>query len=113
MQNELNIGIVGAGGFAAFADRAFLQIPGIRVVAVTDVNKASVTQLANELDAKVYADYSTLLADSSIDLVYIATPPYLHYAHSKQALEAGKHVICEKPAALNNLLNSSMVYSFK
>lgn len=100
MQNELNIGIVGAGGFAAFAAKAFLKIPGIRIIAVTDVQAAVATQLANELEAKVYTDYNALLENSDIQLVYIATPPYLHYAQSKQALEAGKHVICEKPAAL-------------
>lgn len=100
MQNKLNVGIIGAGGFAAFAARAFLRIPGVRVIAVTDVHAAAATKLADELDAKIYNDYSALLDNTNIDLVYIATPPYLHYAQSKQALKAGKHVICEKPAAL-------------
>ena len=100
MHNELHIGIIGAGGFAAFAAKAFLQINGVRIVAVMDVNELAATYLAGELGAKVYTDYSALLENTNIDLVYIATPPYLHYAQSKQALEAGKHVICEKPAAL-------------
>ena len=100
MNNKLNIGIVGAGGFAAFAARAFLKIPGIHIIAINDVNVSTATQLASDLGAKVYTDYSLLLADPNINLVYIATPPYLHYAQSKQALAAGKHVICEKPAAL-------------
>lgn len=100
MSNALNIGIVGAGGFAAFAAKAFLQINGVRIIAVMDVNESAAKQLAHELEAKAYTDYSALLENTSIDLVYIATPPYLHYAQSKQALEAGKHVICEKPAAL-------------
>ena len=99
--NELNIGIVGAGGFASFAARAFLQIKGVRVISVADVHESAATQLAHELNAKVYTNYSSLLADTGVDLVYIATPPYLHYAQSKQALAAGKHVICEKPAALH------------
>ncbi len=100
MNNKLNIGIVGAGGFAAFAAKAFLKIPGVRVIAITDVNLLAAEQLASELEAKIYNNYSLLLADTNINLIYIATPPYLHYAQSKQALEAGKHVICEKPAAL-------------
>ena len=55
--------------------------------------------MANELNAKAYM-IMKFLKDETIDLVYIATPPFLHYQQSKMALIAGKHVICEKPAAL-------------
>ena len=96
----LNIGIIGAGAFAAFAAKAFLKITGIKIIAVTDINKDAATQMAKENDANVYADLKTFLEDENIDLVYIATPPFLHYQQSKMALTAGKHVICEKPAAL-------------
>ncbi len=96
----MNIGIVGAGGFADFAAKAFLQVEGIHIIGVTDINEASACQMADELKADIYPNYDDLLADSRISLVYIATPPYLHYPQSKMALEAGRHVICEKPAAL-------------
>jgi predicted dehydrogenase len=99
-KSELTIGIVGAGAFAAFASKAFLQVPGIRVVAVADTNLTSARQLAGTLSAKAYSDYESLLRDTSISLVYVSTPPYFHYSQSKAALLAGKHVICEKPAAL-------------
>jgi predicted dehydrogenase len=99
-RSELTIGIVGAGAFAAFASKAFLQVSGIKVVAVADTNSISAQHLADDLSAKVYSDYESLLRDSSISLVYISTPPNLHYSQSKAALLAGKHVICEKPAAL-------------
>lgn len=46
---------------------------------------------------KIYTDYEELLADSEIDMIYVALPNSLHYSYSKQALLAGKHVICEKP----------------
>lgn len=96
----LNIGIVGAGGFAAFAVKNFLQVPGVKIIAVTDTNPAVAEKLATENDAKVYTDLEAFLNAENIDLVYIATPPFLHYEQSKSALLAGKHVICEKPAAL-------------
>jgi len=96
----LNIAVIGAGGFAAFAVKSFLQIPGIKVIAVTDIDKEAAAQMAKVNQANVYADVTTLLEDDAIDLVYIATPPFLHYQQSKMALIAGKHVICEKPAAL-------------
>ncbi len=98
--SELAIGIVGAGGFAAFSSKAFLKVPGIKVAAVADTNSISAQHLAGELSAKAYSDYESFLQDSSIELVYISTPPCLHYSQSKAALSAGKHVICEKPAAL-------------
>jgi predicted dehydrogenase len=100
MINELHIGIAGAGSFANFAVQAFLKSSGIRVVAVTDINNAAAQQLANEFGLKVYNEFEKLIADENIHLIYIATPPFLHYGQSRLALLAGKHVICEKPAAL-------------
>ncbi len=65
-----------------------------------DVDKDAATNLAKGNDAHVYNDLKTFLEDENVDVVYIATPPFLHYQQSKMALAAGKHVICEKPAAL-------------
>ncbi len=97
---NLNIGIVGAGGFAQFAATAFLKVSGIKIVAVTDINEAIARQMAAAFSTAVYVDYEMILKEKNIDLVYIATPPFLHYEQSKMALMTGKHVICEKPAAL-------------
>ena len=99
---QLNIGIIGAGGFAGFAAKAFLKVPGIHVVAVTDIDQHKAAQMADELGAVMHKDLPTFLSDTRIALVYIATPPFLHYQQSKMALLAGKHVICEKPAALRS-----------
>ncbi len=100
---KLNIGIIGAGGFAEFAAKAFLKVEGIHIVGVTDINESSAHRMAEELKAVVYRDDAQLVSDDHIDLVYIASPPYLHYRQSMMALEAGKHVICEKPAALRTI----------
>ena len=97
---SLNVGIIGAGSFATFAAAAFLKIEGVKIVAITDLNEQTGKQFAAELQAKFYTAYQELLMDDKIALVYIATPPFLHYEISKNALLAGKHVICEKPAAL-------------
>lgn len=98
---ELYIGIVGAGGFACFAAEAFSSTAGVKISAVHDVNEKAAAQLATNFGASVFHSYSELLQSENIDLIYIATPPFLHYSQSRQALLAGKHVICEKPAALN------------
>jgi len=100
LKDKLNIGVIGAGGFATFAVKAFLQIPGVKIIAVSDINITVAEQMAKKHNAIVYADLESLLGYKEIDLVYIATPPFLHYTQSKMALLAGKHVICEKPAAL-------------
>jgi predicted dehydrogenase len=97
----LNIGIVGAGGFAHFAAKAFLKTGGVTIMGIADINVSAAREMAIGLKAKVYVDYEMLLKDADINLVYIATPPFLHYPQSKMALLAGKHVICEKPAALH------------
>jgi predicted dehydrogenase len=101
VKNELGIGIVGAGGFAGFAAKAFSLIPGVKIIAVTDINENAALQMGNELNIKVYHNnYGEFLQDNGIDLVYIATPPCYHYEQTRMALLAGRNVICEKPAAL-------------
>ena len=99
---QLNIGIIGAGGFAGFAAKAFSTVPGIQVIAVTDIDQHKAVLMADELGAVMHKDLPTFLSDTRIALVYIATPPFLHYQQSKMALLAGKHVVCEKPAALKS-----------
>ncbi len=97
---NLNVGLIGAGGFARFAIKAFSKVPGIRTVAVMDVNKESARQMGDEFGLEVFDEFEDLLKSEKTDLIYIATPPFLHYVQAKKALMAGKHVICEKPAAL-------------
>jgi predicted dehydrogenase len=97
---ELHIGVVGAGGFAKFAVTAFLRVPGIKLVAITDIDPGAARTMADEFNLAIYKDLGHLLTSAPVQLIYIATPPYLHYAQSRMALMAGKHVICEKPAAL-------------
>ncbi len=99
--DELSIGILGAGAFAGFAARAFGAAPGIKVVAVTDIDKGAALRMGAELGLKVYDDAEAMLASDRVGLVYIGTPPFLHYEQTKRALLAGKHVVCEKPAALH------------
>jgi predicted dehydrogenase len=68
---------------------------------VNDVNESAAKNLAAEFSAKVYNNYEALLDERAIHLVYIASPPFLHHSQSRMALQQGKHVICEKPAALH------------
>ena len=98
----LKIGIIGAGGFARFAIQAFIKLPGVNCVGVYDKDLKHAQSLAKKAGGKVFNNIREFYQSGEIDLVYIATPPYLHYEQSKAALLAGKHVLCEKPAALKS-----------
>jgi predicted dehydrogenase len=97
---ELHIGVVGAGGFATFAVTAFLRVPGVRVIAIADIDSVAARRMGEAFNLEVYEGLEQLLANAPVQLIYIATPPWLHFAQSRTALLGGKHVICEKPAAL-------------
>jgi predicted dehydrogenase len=100
LNRKLSIGIIGAGSFAAFAAEAFSKVEGVEISAVSDINTNAGTSLARLFNARFHKNYLHLLNNQGVDLVYIATPPFLHFKISRQALLAGKHVISEKPAAL-------------
>ena len=97
----LGIGAVGAGGFGLFALQQFLQAPNVRLVGIAGTHREAALAMAQRFEAADFGDFETLLASSDVDLVYIATPPFLHYPQARAALLAGKHVICEKPLAMN------------
>ncbi|MBU7217919.1 Gfo/Idh/MocA family oxidoreductase [Staphylococcus gallinarum] len=100
---KLNIGIIGCGGIANGKHLPSLEkISEASLVAFCDIDKAK-AQLAAETygsdDSKVYEDYRDLLADKTIDIVHICTPNNTHKSITVDALDAGKHVMCEKPMA--------------
>ena len=99
--NKLNIAVVGAGGFAHFAVTEFIKIAGVNLIGIFDEHKPNASRLKTiDSSAIIYDSLEELCLNPAIDLVYIATPPFLHYEQTKMALFANKHVICEKPAAL-------------
>lgn len=98
---ELGIGVIGMGGFGLFAVQQFLQHPHTKLVAIAGSRREEAIRTAERFGAAQLATIEELVAHPDVDLVYIATPPFLHYEQAMLALEAGKHVICEKPLAMN------------
>lgn len=96
--HELRVGIAGAGFVAAPHLNAYAAQPGVRVVGVADAVLHKAQRLAAEVDALACVSFDELL-DLDLDIVSICTPPATHAALSIQALEAGLHVLCEKPIA--------------
>ena len=100
MDTDIGLGVIGCGGFGLFALQQFVQVPGIRLAGMAGTARPAALAAARRYGLEDVEDIDRLLALPEVDLVYIATPPFLHFDQAKQALEAGKHVICEKPLAL-------------
>lgn len=99
---QLNIGIIGAGRIGKVHMQSITyNVPGARVLGITDVFKDGLQELADKYGIeKVYADYKEMLADKDIDAVLVCSSTDTHADISIEAAEAGKHVFCEKPVDL-------------
>lgn len=94
-------GILGPGRIARTFAHDLRLVPGAELTAVGSRSEARAAAFARELGfASAYGSYEELLADDSVDAVYVASPHALHVVHVTAALEAGKHVLCEKPITL-------------
>jgi predicted dehydrogenase len=98
--NPVSIGIIGFGRIGAEHAGWLSSAVNARAAAVADATPAR-QQLAASRGLKVYSDVSALLADSSIDAILVSTPTKMHFEHASAALAAGKHVMIEKPMALD------------
>lgn len=98
----LNIGLIGAGSISKYHLKAYAANEDCRVAAIADLNLGLAEERAKEFNIPtVVADYQEILADPHIDAVSIVTPTFTHKRIVIDALRAGKHVLCEKPPAMN------------
>ncbi|MDX9957629.1 MAG: Gfo/Idh/MocA family oxidoreductase, partial [Spirochaetia bacterium] len=103
------VGIRGAGQVARQHAEAIAANPHLRLAAVCSRTKGSAESLAREYagaakdgrPVKVFAHYEDMLADGAVDIVSECMPNHLHAREAIAAFEAGKHLILEKPAAIN------------
>ncbi len=93
---KYKIGIIGYGGFGRFLHHWFSRLPNVEVIAVADHGHHTKDTTA----CHVYANWKDLLNDPEIEIVSIVTPPALHAQMACAAMQAGKHVMLEKPVAL-------------
>lgn len=102
MADSTRVGIIGAGWPGLSHAKAYAAAGGFKVVAVADLIPSRRQQIMKEVGAtKEFADPAQLIADKEIDAVSICTPNHLHAPLAIAAMRAGKHVVCEKPPALN------------
>lgn len=106
------IGIVGTGWGARVQVPTFREA-GLDVVAIAGSNPRRTKDIAGELGLRAHEDWRALVTASDIDLVSIVTPPSEHREMAIAVLEAGKHVLCEKPTALNTREAEELVAAAK
>lgn len=100
----LKIGLVGCGGIQTWAHSPYYQKDSRAVItACCDIIRERACGIRDKLNpnAEVYTDYKEMLAKADIDAVDICTPNYLHSEIAVAAFQAGKHVFCEKPDAID------------
>ncbi|MFB5760630.1 Gfo/Idh/MocA family protein [Paenibacillus medicaginis] len=102
-QKILRVGIIGCGGIANGKHIPSLSAQkNVELVAFCDIIEERAIESARKIgreDIAIYTDYKELLKDESIDLIHVCTPNKSHSFITIDALEAGKHVMCEKPMA--------------
>lgn len=97
----LRVGIIGAGGIGTAHANCYKSIPNAKVVAVADIIPERSEKIASIFEASSYDNGDSLVARNDIDVVDICVPTYLHGEFVIKAAQAQKHVLCEKPMALN------------
>ncbi len=99
-QRRLRHAVIGIAAGIFNSHRAALALPEVELVAVSDINEALGEKRADELHCAFYKDYRAMLAETRPDVVVLLTPPFLHASMAIASLQAGCHVLTEKPMAV-------------
>lgn len=107
---KLKVGVVGAGSIAKHRHLAeYAANENVEIVAICDINEERAKEMAKKFGAaQTFTDYKDLVKQD-LDAVSVCTPNYLHAPVSIAALEAGKHVLCEKPMATSEQEADDMI----
>ena len=110
LKRKIKWGIIGLGRIATSFANDLLLVADAEIYAVASRNQDKANAFAEKFGAvKAYNNYDELINDADIDILYIATPHHVHASLSIEALNSGKHVLCEKPIAMNFKDASAMI----
>ncbi len=110
MKHTINWGILGLGKIAHKFAHDLILVPDAILHAVGSRSQQKAADFAEKYGAhQFYNSYEDLANDTSIDIIYIATPHSFHYEHTLLCLNAGKSVLCEKPIAMNHSEAEEMI----
>ena len=101
--DRVRLAIVGCGNISQLNAPGYLQHPRCDVVALCDIDSERAKRRAREwsITPRIYTDLAQVLDDRAVDAVELLTPTWLHAEQIVAALEAGKHVSCQKPLAVS------------
>ncbi|MFD0829265.1 Gfo/Idh/MocA family protein [Neobacillus sp. M.A.Huq-85] len=112
--SKLRIAVIGCGSIARHRHLPeYGANSKVQIVAVCDIVKGRAEEIGGQYGAKAFTNFEELLLESEIDAVSVCTPNYLHAPISIAALNAGKHVLCEKPMATSNEEALAMIAASK
>lgn len=107
--SDIRAGVIGVG-FIGLAHVEALRRLGVDVRGVVGSSPERARAKAETSSLpQVYDSLDKLLADPEIDVVHVASPNHVHYDQVRQILDAGKHVVCEKPLALDSTQTADLV----
>ena len=98
---KYKVGVIGAGNMGNNHIRVYSELPGVDLVAISDVNPETSNDLATKYIANFYYDYTKMIETEELDIVSICVPTNLHYEVAKYCLEKKINVLLEKPIAAN------------
>ena len=111
---KLRVGVIGCGSIAQHRHLPeYIANKNVELVAVCDINENRVKEIAEKYEAAAYTNYEELLTSGTVDAVSVCTPNYLHAPISIAALNAGLHVLCEKPMATSKQEAEAMIAASK
>jgi predicted dehydrogenase len=103
MASKVRWALVGTGGIGRRTAGDLRQCETAEIVAVASRSQETADAFAEEWGIEhAFGDYSQLCASAEVDAVYIGTPHSTHFAYAREALSAGKHVLCEKPLTMTS-----------
>src|SRR5512135_969613 len=98
MQKKINIAVVGCGYWGPNLVRNFSALPECHVRYVCDKDEKRLAHMKQLYpSSETTKDFDKIISDKDVDAVVVATPVHLHYEQAKEALQAGKHALVEKP----------------
>ncbi|WHZ03942.1 Gfo/Idh/MocA family oxidoreductase [Neobacillus sp. YX16] len=112
--STLKVGVIGCGSIAKYRHLPEYKLnKNVEIVAVCDIVAERAEKMAEEYGAKAFSDYKEVLRLEDIDAISVCLPNYLHAPVSIDALNSGKHVICEKPMATSKEEAEAMINAAK
>ncbi|MEH7179868.1 Gfo/Idh/MocA family protein [Neobacillus vireti] len=111
---KLRVGVIGCGSIAQHRHLPEYQSnKNVKLIAVCDINEDRALSVAEKYGVKAYTNYEELISSGSVDAISVCTPNYLHAPISIAALNAGIHVLCEKPMATSKKEAEAMIAASK